>query len=194
MSSAAFAETPVAAYLALEAASQGTPARHEYWDGQLRAKGSASLRHNRVAGARHALLWNRIRGGACEVFAADMRVRLTPRRYVYPDVVVACPPEVDARERPESLTNPKVIMEVLSDSTAVVDRTDKLDGYRALPSLLEYVIVDPAAATVEHYARQPEGGWLVHTLGPRDRLSLESLGVGIELQEVFSSPQEATSP
>ena len=187
MSSAARAETPVSAYLVLEAASEGTAARHEYWDGELRAMGGASLKHHRVAGALHALLWHQLRGRACETFTGDMRVKLTPTRYVYPDIVVACPPEVDSSHRPESLTNPKVIMEVLSDSTKAVDRTDKLDGYRAIATLTDYVIVDPDGS-VDHYVRQGDGGWLVRTRGRDEVLRIESLQVELALAEVFAEP------
>jgi len=117
MSGAAFADVPVSTYLALETSGADAPARHEYWDGQVRAMTGASLAHNRANIALGSLLWHRLRGGPCEAFANDMRVRLSPTRYVYPDIVVACPPEVDATHRPESLLNPKVIFEVLSPSS-----------------------------------------------------------------------------
>lgn len=181
------AETPVDAYLALEASCVGTSSRHEYWDGVVRAMGGASLAHNRVARQLLVGLTNRMTGGPCEAFMSDLRVKLTPSRYVYPDVVVACPPEVDTTHRPESLTNPTVIFEVLSSSTAALDRTDKLDGYRALASLTDYVLVDPERPSLDHYARRDDGSWVLRTLTAPDVLRLEALQVELPLAEVFGA-------
>lgn len=186
MSSPAIAETAVEAYLALEAASVGTPSRHEYWDGVVRAMGGASLQHNRICRRLLVSLSNAMAGGPCEAFMSDLRVKLTPTRYVYPDVVVACPPEVDKTHRPESLTNPKVIFEVLSETTAHIDRTDKLDGYRALQTLTDYVLVDPARASLDHFARQDDGSWLLRTLAAPEALRLDALDVSLALADVFA--------
>lgn len=185
MSSPAFAETAVEAYLALEAASVDTPSRHEYWDGEVRAMGGASLQHNRIARRLLVTLTNEMGSGPCEAFMSDLRVKLTPTRYVYPDVVVACPPEVDTTHRPESLTNPKVIFEVLSDSTARVDRTDKLDGYRALPTLTDYVLVDPDRGSLDHFAREDDGSWRLRTLTAPAALQLGALGLALSLSDLF---------
>ena len=143
MSEPAYAETPVEAYLALEAASTPGHARHEFWDGRIRAMGGASMRHNQLVLGIGSELRTKLSNGPCRALVSDMRVRLSAHRYVYPDVVVACPPEVDAQQRPETLTNPRVVFEVLSPSTAAVDRGDKLEAYRAIESLTDYVIVDP---------------------------------------------------
>lgn len=185
MSEPAYAETPVEAYLALEAASTPGHARHEFWDGRIRAMGGASMRHHQLVLGIGSELRAKLSNGPCRVLVSDMRVRLSAHRYVYPDVVVACPPEVDAQQRPETLTNPRVVFEVLSPSTAAVDRGDKLDAYRAIESLTDYVIVDPDRETFDHYARNADGSWLLRTLSRQDSLQFEGLDVALMLDRVF---------
>lgn len=100
-------------------------------------------------------------------------------------MVVACPPEVDARQRPETLTNPRIVFEVLSPSTAAVDRGDKLDAYRAVESLTDYVIVDPDRETFDHYARDADGSWRVRKLDRQSSLRFEGLDLALALERVF---------
>lgn len=187
MSEAALAETPVEAYLALEATGCEHGIRHEYWDGAIRAMGGASLVHNRVVLAIGAELRARTKGGPCEAFVNDMRVRLNAHRYVYPDVVLACPPEVDDAQRPESLINPRVVFEVLSESTAAFDRGHKLDGYRAMPTLTDYVLVDSTAQTFDHYARRDDGSWVVRKLEVKDTLRLEGIDLELPVRAVLGA-------
>lgn len=163
-------EASVEGYLALEAVDRDT--RHEYWDGVLRAMGGASARHNLVAGGFYAELRSALSGGPCRVFMSDMRTRLSETKYVYPDVVVACPPKHDATMQPETLLNPRFVIEVLSPSTEEYDRGVKFTGYRAVEGLTDYVMAAQDEPRVDHYTRQEDGSWILRTLGPGDPLHL----------------------
>lgn len=172
------------AYLAMEAAE--TELRHEFWDGEVWAMTGTTLAHNDLVLAFVVQLRTKLRDGPCRAFAESIRTRLSPTKYVYPDVVVACPPEVDERIVPPTLTNPKVLIEVLWDSTASFDRGDKLTAYRQLSSVEDVVLADPVRLDLTHYHRVPDGTWIVRTLTRQDHLHLTGIHVELVLEELFA--------
>ena len=146
-------------YLAWERQQQ---TRHEYVNGEIHAMTGASRKHNLICANLLANLHAQLRGRPCEVYAADMRVKVAETGlYTYPDILVACgQPEFEDAEV-DTLLNPVLIIEVLSDATERSDRGAKFAHYRALPSLLEYLLVAQDAYRVEYYARQPGERWLL---------------------------------
>lgn len=145
-------------YLAFE---RSTEEKHEFLDGQIYAMGGASLRHNIIAGNVVAelqrLLWDR----PCLVAPSDLRVQVTEETfYAYPDVTVVCADPELSTKGSDILTNPTVIVEVLSDSTEGYDRGAKFARYRQIPSLAEVLFIAQDRVAVEHHARQPDGHWL----------------------------------
>lgn len=172
-------------YLAFDRASQ---AKHELWDGEVFAMSGASLAHNRIVRNLVRHLGNALEGMGCEVLPSDMRVRIGLRsRYVYPDVTVVCgPPQLEGEA--DVLTNPNLVVEVLSPSTEAFDRGDKFAGYRSLPSVREVVLISQDARRVECYARHLDDAWILreHTgnasvsLGPVS-LTLDRIYEGVEL-------------
>lgn len=167
-------------------------ARSEYLDGVVVAMAGGSIRHNLVCARLIQALGNALAGGPCRVFTSDQRVRLeATNRYAYPDVSVVCGPlEVDPRS-PETLTNPKLLIEVLSPSTAAQDRGDKFAAYRLLPSLTTYLLVDPDGRRVERFERGPHG-WVLtdHADGA---VPLPAVGASLALGELFADLGQATS-
>lgn len=122
-------------YLELEKES---PVRHEYVGGEIFAMAAASDRHNRVAGNIYALLWPALRGGPCRIYMSDMKVQISDDQVFYPDVMVTCDPD-DTGEYVKK--RPCLIVEVLSPSTASIDRREKLVAYRRLESLQAYIVL-----------------------------------------------------
>lgn len=132
----------------------------------------------------------RLRGLGCRVFSSDVRVR-TPRTgsYVYPDVSVVFGEPVAPAGSDDILTNPTVVVEVLSPSTASYDRGEKLELYREIPSLRDYVLVHTDAVHVEHFARQPDGSWVFHDYkGDDDTIALDSINGSIRLGDAYTNP------
>src|SRR5579864_848529 len=115
--------------------------RSEYYRGDMFPM-EATIQRARINGNLFRVLARELAGSGCEAFVAGLRVRIpTTGLYTYPDVVVLCgEPELAAKDR-ESVTNPRVIVEVLSPSTEDYDRGKKLDHYRSLPSFVEYLLV-----------------------------------------------------
>src|SRR5215210_4129937 len=111
--------------------------RHEYVAGQAYAMAGASARHNRIALNIAGRLNDHLAGGECEAFMADMKIRVAPDLFYYPDVVVTCdPPGGD----PYFRTTPRLIIEVLSPTTERTDRHEKMAAYKSCPSVQEYAL------------------------------------------------------
>lgn len=173
-----------AEYLARERTAE---TKSEYYAGELFAMTGASRRHNLIVTNLMHVLTNQLWGRDCEVYAADMRVRVPETdAYVYPDVVAVCgEPRLEDAEL-DTLVNPTLVIEVLSPSTADFDRGGKLGHYRTIDSLAEVLILAQDRAHVEHWARQSEGHWLFKETGTTDAvLRLASIGCELKLADVY---------
>jgi Uma2 family endonuclease len=138
--------------------------KHEYEDGEIVAMAGGSVRHSALA-ARISTALEISRRPGCTVFQSDLRVRvLATGKATYPDVSMICGPiERDPGDATgETVTNPTLIVEVLSPSTEQVDRGSKWQHYQRTPSLQEYVLVSQFESRVEWYRRLPSGGWEYH--------------------------------
>src|SRR5262249_33525674 len=125
-------------YLEFEKTS---PVRHEYVDGEIYAVAGESKNHNRIAGRVFSILDQHLTGGQCEAFIENVKVKVRPPLYYYPDVVVTGEPaDVVEDDDDYVIIDPVLIVEVLSKSTARTDRIEKLHEYKILPNLREYVI------------------------------------------------------
>jgi Uma2 family endonuclease len=170
-------------YLAFERASEE---RHEYADGVVYAMSGGSGRHSALAANVIVELGVALRGGPCRPLTSDMRVLIpASRRYLYPDVSVVCgqPEMLDAFE--DNLLNPRVVVEVLSDSTEAYDRGEKFAHYQKLLSLKHYVLVSQKEPRIEVFTREDDG-WRLRNYGPTDRVALDSIGCTIEVDAMYA--------
>lgn len=166
----------------LEAEKDGT-IRHEYVDGEVYAMSGASKRHNLVANNLNVTLRQCLRGGPCQVFFVDVKVRVEAANvFYYPDLVVACDPTDDHEYY---VTQPILVVEVESPSTSAIDRREKLMTYRKLDSLREYLLLaqDTISATV--FRREQDGLWSSEELGAGQELHLESVDLTINLSALY---------
>jgi len=170
-------------YLALEAS---TAEKHEYFNGEVFAMGGASAAHNLIVLNVGSELRQQLRTKPCSVYPSDLRVKVSPAGlYTYPDVIVVCgKPEF---EQPgDTLLNPTVIIEVLSESSEAYDRGKKFEQYRSLPSLSDYLLIAQDKPLVEHYSRQPEDRWLLQAANRiSDTLLIASVSCRVALVEVY---------
>ena len=161
--------------------------KSEYLRGEMFAMSGASREHNLIVGNVSRELGQQLRQRPCEVYQADMRVKVSPTGlYTYPDVTVVCgEPQFEDAEV-DTLLNPTVLVEVLSPSTADYDRGGKFAHYRRLASLQEYVLISQDGPLVEHYVRQDSDQWLLtEQRGLEDMLVLPSIGCRIPLAEIY---------
>ena len=163
--------------------------RHEYVDGDVYAMAGGTKAHNQVAGNFYGLLRAHLRGTPCRVFIGDVKVHVAwdwRERFYYPDVVVGC--EAGDTD-PYVVEQPKLVVEVLSDSTERDDRSDKFYAYRRLTSLEEYVLVAQEVRRVEVSRR--ETGWDLEVYETDGNFSLGSVGLDLTLAEVYEGVLEA---
>lgn len=170
----------VEAYLEGEARAE---IKHEYLAGELYAMTGASAPHNLIAGNLFSALHAHLRGGPCRVFMSDMKLRLRDALddyFYYPDLMVTCRPEDNARYWREQ---PKLVLEVLSESTERIDSREKLFAYRQIAALEEYVLVAQDRREVTLF-RRAEGWGALHLHGDAE-LELASLGLRLPLDQVY---------
>lgn len=164
---------------------------HEFLDGQVWAMAGGSPEHAAIAANLAALFTTALRGQRCRVFSADLRVRiLATGLATYPDLTIVCERlEPDPADRSgHTVTNPRVVVEVLSPSTEDYDRTEKLGHYRQVPSLAEIVLVAHDRRAVEVVRRGADGAWTREQVTGDGVARLTSLGCGLPLTEVHRDP------
>ena len=132
--------------------------KSEYFAGEVFAMAGAGESHNVIVANVIIGLGTQLRGRPCKVYPSDMRVQVAPTGlFTYPDVVVVCGEPKFLDEKRDTLLNPTLLVEVLSDSTEAYDRGQKFEHYRQIESLQEYVLISPAAPKLERFLRQDAG-------------------------------------
>lgn len=171
-------------YTELDAASD---LRYELHGGEAVCVSGASREHNLIAAYLIHLLISQLEETDCEVYAENAMVRTEgPVPYAYPDVVVCCGGPVYDALRPDTLLNPTVIIEVLSDSTEATDRGAKWKGYRRLESLTDYLLVDQYGPGIEVFHRIGAEAWVYTRYEGLDAsLTIGSLGCTLALKDVY---------
>lgn len=170
-------------YLALERASDH---RSELINGQIYAMTGASFVHNTIVANILTSLRSRLRDRGCSVLSSDMRVKASATTmYTYPDVVALCEPPLLEDSHGDTLLNPAVIFEVLSDTTERYDRGEKFAHYRRIESLREYILVAQDTARVERFVRHGDH-WVFSDVTDRaGSLMIETLGCEISLSDIY---------
>ncbi|ELS34274.1 MULTISPECIES: Uma2 family endonuclease [Pseudanabaena] len=184
-------------YLVWEAEQQ---VRYEYIDGEVYAMAGGTLPHNDIAVNLTTILKPFLREKGCKVRMSDAKVKISENGpYFYPDIVVSCN-EQDRRSR-EAIFFPKIIVEVLSPSTAGFDRGDKFKYYRRFPTLLEYVLIDAEKISIDVYRRGNAGKWeltsypedLAETANP-DIFELTSIDFQCPLSLIYEDVELSATP
>ena len=175
-----------AEYLALEGrASQ----KHEFADGQMYAMTGGTTEHARLAAAVIREVGTALRGKPCAAFSSDLRVRIeATNRALYPDASIVCGKLERASDDAHAVTNPTVIVEVLSDSTEAYDLGDKFAQYRRLPSLREVVFVSQRETRIEVYTRGANDRWSLAEHRAGETAELTSVGVRLDVDAVYFDP------
>jgi len=182
-----------AEYLNLERSSES---RNEYFDGELFAMSGGTPLHSQIAASLIQEIGRRLRGGRCVVYTSDLRLKIeVTGLFTYPDLSVVCGPIQFAADTDDTVVNPAVIVEVLSDSTEAYDRGKKFENYRQIPSLREYLLVSQKEPRIEQFIRQPNEQWLLReAAGLEATLALPSLEIQISFDEVFGGVQFVPAP
>ncbi|MFL6230879.1 MAG: Uma2 family endonuclease [Pyrinomonadaceae bacterium] len=171
-------------YLAMERQAEY---KSEYLNGETFAMVGASRKHNLIAGNVFGELREQLKGKSCEAYTNDMRVKVSSNGlYTYPDVVVVCGEPQFEDGYIDTLLNPTLLVEVLSESTESYDRGKKSGFYRTIDSLGEYLLVAQDEYRVEQFVKQGDGRWLLTDIhSPDGTVELTSIGCRLALKDVY---------
>lgn len=176
-------EHTFADYLRLEKDSN---VKHEFLDGEIYAMTGGTPKHAELAVAISSLLLTQLRGRGHHVFSSDLRVRVPATGLAaYPDVTVVSGELTLDPEDDDTVTNPRIVVEVLSPSTEKFDRGLKLHHYQRIPTLEAVVLVAQREPRIEVYARQRDGGWTMQASGAGEIANLDGIGCTLPVDEIY---------
>jgi len=161
--------------------------KSEYYHGEMFAMSGALVNHNLIAMNASAGLHNLLKNSDCFVFPSDIRVELDKaRHYAYPDVSVICGDIRCADGRKDTIVNPVLIIEILSESTQEYDRGLKFKAYQNIVSLREYILIDQYSYRVEYFFKNTDGLWIYEKYdNPEDTLKLRSVDAELSLSAIY---------
>jgi len=179
-------------YAEYAAAESKSAIKHEWLNGEVFAMAGGTPEHAGLAASVIGELRSALRGHPCRVFSSDLRVKAQATGLgTYPDAsVVYNKLETDA-EDPQSIVNPTVLVEVLSDSSEAYDRGEKFAHYRRIPSLREYVLIAQHEPRIEVHRRNEFGRWELYEAGAGESIELASVGCQLSVDDVYRDPLTA---
>lgn len=170
-------------YLDIEERSPAV--KHELVHGEILAMAGGSIEHAALSLAFGGLLMSHLRGGPCRAYSSDLRIRIREAEVAtYADATVVCDPVERDPDSPTHVTNPRVVVEVLSPSTEEYDREEKRLYYQRLASLREYVLVAQDRRYVEVWRRDGRG-WAREVHGAGARASLPSIDFELDVDDLY---------
>jgi Uma2 family endonuclease len=171
--------------------------RHDFLDGKIYSMAGESLSHSRICMNLAREVGNKLKGKSCEPLSPNMKVRTsTASLFAYPDLTIVCGEPLFHDRKRDVLTNPQVIFEVLSPSTAEYDRATKFQRYRmGNETLTDYILLSQEYAFVEHFTKQPDGNWIYRSYGNiNDVFTVETIDCQLSLQEIYDRVEIKESP
>jgi Uma2 family endonuclease len=174
-----------AEYLAIERAAEF---KSEFLNGEMFTMAGASPSHNAIKENLIGELYARLKGGPCRSYSSDQRVKVSATGlYTYPDIVIVCGQAEYEPDQPDVLINPRVIIEVLSDSTESYDYGPKFRHYKRIKSFQEYLLVAQNEPVVDRFALQPNGRWELTTVTGLDgELELIAVSAKLRLADIYA--------
>ena len=167
--------------------------KSEFFAGEMFAMAGSKEPHNLIVANVIGELRMQLKKRPCKIYPSDMRVRITSTGlYTYPDVVVVCGPAVFEDESKDTLLNPTLIVEVLSESTEAYDRGKKFAHYRRIPSFSEYLLIAQDQCRVEQFTQQNDGRWLFSETNTFESvMKLPSIDCELSVAEVYDKVEFA---
>ena len=177
-------------YLALEDKAEY---KSEYWDGYIiplhgesPSLAGAGVNHVQIVTNLIETVSRRLKKKNCRTFSNDLKIWIPNReKFLYPDIAIICGKLDFYKLRQDVVTNPKLIIEVLSDSTAAFDRSEKLWLYQTVETLQEYVLISQDKAVVEQYLKRNDAWIYRATIGIESSVNLESVELKVDLDDIY---------
>lgn len=161
--------------------------RHEYFKGEIFLMAGGTHNHEMICGNMFAALHQYVRGRGCTAYGSNMKIQVKANGlFTYPDAMLICGKIEFAPERKDIVTNPLLIVEVLSDSTQSYDRGDKFALYRAIPSFAHYLLIHQHQPLVEYHLKTAHGWLLTESRGIDTSLTLSDLEFTLPFAELYA--------
>ncbi|AFZ01867.1 Uma2 family endonuclease [Calothrix sp. PCC 6303] len=162
--------------------------RNEYINGEIRPMTGGTTNHNKIAGNFYKKFPDNINGQDYDTYINDVKLWISQFQiYTYPDIIIIQGEPVYQGSKKITVTNPLVIIEVLSNSTKNYDKVDKFKYYRSIPSFQEYILIDQYSFSIEQYSKQAEAQWLFQEYEGEDTvLKLNSVDFQIALKDIYA--------
>ncbi len=166
--------------------------KHEYYRGEIFAMSGARSQHNIVTSNLHIALGQKLKGKPCRPFGSDLRIHIEKNTlFTYPDLTIVCGELISRNDDDKNFLNPTVIIEVLSPSTRAYNKGAKFELYKDIPTLKEYILVEPEWINVEAYFNDGSDWRRREISAIEDDLTLQSVGVAISLREIYEGTKVA---
>ena len=177
-------------YLELENTSDD---KHEYYQVELFAMSGANFQHNQVTANLMFRLRQKLSGKPCQPYGSDLRVHIESNTlFTYPDISIICGPPVFRNNDEMNLLNPTVIIEVLSPGTKDYNRGEKFRLYRDIPTLKEYILLEPEAISIEAFFVNGLNNWEFSIISNiNETLELQTIQTSLELTEIYEGTRIA---
>ena len=170
-------------YLEME---RNSAEKHEYYEGEVFAMSGASISHNRISMNVASQLTSKLNGKNCEPFGSDLRIHIPKNTlYTYPDFSIICGEVKTTDDEFDTVTNPTVIIEILSASTHKYDRLEKFSLYREIESFKEYILIDSRKYHIQKHELTPQGWLLTDYKDFENFFSINAVGISITLQDIY---------
>lgn len=172
-------------YLATE---RQTGARNEFYNGKIIGRSGSNRWHNLIVSNVAIGIGSRLHGHKCEIYIANIRVKLENNFITYPDVAIVSGEPNFTDNRLDVLLNPTVLIEVISSDMNTATKSTKLESFLAMQSVRECLLIKEDEMRIEHFAKQNAKQWIYKIYNERDDVvSLESIGCKLSLQEIYAS-------
>lgn len=162
--------------------------KSEYYQGEIFAMAGAGRNHNRIVENLSIEIGTFLKKKPCRTYSSDQRIHIPANGlYTYPDLLIVCGKDQLLDEKKDTILNPKVIVEVLSESTEAYDRGEKFHFYRSIPTLDEYMLIDSRRIAAEVFQKNQQGQWLLasEAYSPGGSIELASIGLTLSLRDIY---------
>ncbi|WP_159468132.1 Uma2 family endonuclease [Dyadobacter sp. 3J3] len=179
-----------AEYLDIE---RGADYKSEYYKGEIFAMAGAGHNHNRIVENLSIEIGGFFKGKSCRTFSSDQRIHIPETGlYTYPDLLIVCEKNQYLDDKKDTILNPTVIIEVLSESTEAYDRGQKFHFYRSITSLREYVLINSRSLAAEVFRKNEEGLWVLASEAYQlsDQLELASVNLTIAMEDIYAQTED----
>ena len=167
--------------------------KSEYYRGEIFAMAGAGHNHNRIVENLSIEIGSFFRGKSCRTYSSDQRIHIPVNGlYTYPDLIIVCGKNEYLDDKKDTILNPTVLVEVLSESTEAYDRGEKFYFYRSIPTLKEYVLINSRAVAAEVFRKSDDGIWMLasEAYAIDKNIELASVGLTLALQDLYAQTED----